>query len=196
MTDESTRDALATPPAKIFIGGEWVDGERGSFTSENPATEESICEVGAAGAGDVDRAVEAAQAALRGPWGTKFSPRQRGHLLWKIADALEERIDEFARLETADNGKPIFESRYVDVPAAIDALRYFGGWGRQVRRPDLAGGRPVRARLHPARADGCRGGHHAVELPHHPGSVEDRAGSGLRQHGHPEAGLQHPFDRA
>ncbi|HEV7515738.1 MAG TPA: aldehyde dehydrogenase family protein [Thermoanaerobaculia bacterium] len=121
------------PPAKLWIGGQWAEPEGGkTFTTENPATEEAIGEVGSASAGDVDRAVAAAKTALEGDWGRKYSARERGRMLWKIADALEARIDEFALLETLDNGKPIFESRYVDIPAAIDALRYFAGWADKV----------------------------------------------------------------
>ncbi len=121
------------PPAKLWIGGQWVEPEGGkTFTSVNPATEEAICEIGSASAGDVDRAVAAAKGALEGDWGRKYSARERGRMLWKIADLLEARIDEFALLETLDNGKPIFESRYVDIPAAIDALRYFAGWADKV----------------------------------------------------------------
>jgi aldehyde dehydrogenase (NAD+) len=122
-----------TPPAKLWIGGQWVEPEGGkTFTTVNPATEETICEIGSASAGDVDRAVAAAKGALEGDWGRKYSARERGRMLWKIADLLEARIDEFALLETLDNGKPIFESRYVDIPAAIDALRYFAGWADKV----------------------------------------------------------------
>jgi aldehyde dehydrogenase (NAD+) len=131
-TEKSTPKAN-TPPAKLWIGGQWVEPEGGkTFTSVNPATEETICEIGSASAGDVDRAVAAAKGALEGDWGRKYSARERGRMLWKIADALEARIDEFALLETLDNGKPIFESRYVDIPAAIDALRYFAGWADKV----------------------------------------------------------------
>ncbi len=140
MTTATTTDvepALRLPPAKLFIGGEWVDAEGGTFTSENPATEQSLCEVAAASAADADRAVAAAQEALDGAWG-KTSPRDRGKILWRIADALEARTEEFGRVETADNGKPIFESRYVDVPAAIDALRYFAGWADKIHGDTLA----------------------------------------------------------
>jgi acyl-CoA reductase-like NAD-dependent aldehyde dehydrogenase len=121
------------PPPRLWIGGEWTAPQGGrTFPTENPATEETICEVAGASPADVDRAVAAAQAALDGDWGRKTAARERGRLLWKIADLLESRIDEFALLETLDNGKPIFESRYVDVPAAIDALRYFAGWADKV----------------------------------------------------------------
>ncbi len=128
---------LQLPPAKLWIGGEWVEPEGGTFPSENPATEETICDVASASAADADRAVASAQAALDGDWG-KMSPRERGKLLWRIADALEARTEEFARIETADNGKPIFESKYVDVPAAIDALRYFAGWADKVHGETFA----------------------------------------------------------
>jgi acyl-CoA reductase-like NAD-dependent aldehyde dehydrogenase len=133
VSTEKSSSQAKTPPAKLWIGGQWVEPEGGkTFTSVNPATEETICEIGSASAGDVDRAVAAAKGALEGDWGRKYSARERGRMLWKIADALEARIDEFALLETLDNGKPIFESRYVDIPAAIDALRYFAGWADKV----------------------------------------------------------------
>lgn len=120
------------PPAKLFIGGEWTSPEGGkTFVTENPATEEAICEVASGSTADVDRAVESARAALDGEWG-KTSARDRGRILWRIADLLEERIDDFALVETLDNGKPIFESRYVDVPAGIAALRYYAGWADKI----------------------------------------------------------------
>jgi acyl-CoA reductase-like NAD-dependent aldehyde dehydrogenase len=120
------------PPAKLWIGGEWVesDGNR-TFTTENPATEETICEVASASAADVDRAVEAARSALHGDW-RKMSARERGKLIWRLADALEERLQDFALVETLDNGKPIFESRYVDMPSVIDCLRYYAGWADKI----------------------------------------------------------------
>jgi acyl-CoA reductase-like NAD-dependent aldehyde dehydrogenase len=131
LSTERTSQAKLPPP-RLWIGGQWVEPEGGkTFTTENPATEEALSEVGSASGNDVDRAVAAAKAALQGDW-QKLSARERGRLLWKIADALEARIDEFALLETLDNGKPIFESRYVDIPAAIDALRYFAGWADKV----------------------------------------------------------------
>jgi len=117
------------PPAELFINGEWTAPESGeTLATENPATEETLGAIAAATSGDVDRAVVAAKAALNGDWGGKISPRERGRIMWRIADRLEERIDEFALVETLDNGKPIFESRYVDVPTVIECLRYYAGW--------------------------------------------------------------------
>jgi aldehyde dehydrogenase (NAD+) len=121
------------PPPALFIGGRWVEPEGGrTFATENPATEEVLCQVASASAADAGRAVEAARDALAGDWGQKMSARDRGRVLYKVADALEQHIDEFAQLETLDNGKPIFESRYVDLPTAIDALRYFAGWADKI----------------------------------------------------------------
>src|SRR5436305_85807 len=128
----TAKDGAELPPRRLWIGGEWVEPEGGrTFVSENPATEEPLCDVAAASAGDVDRAVAAARKALAGDWGTTPA-RERGRLLWRLADALEARADEFALVETLDNGKPIFESRYVDVPGAAEALRYYAGWADKV----------------------------------------------------------------
>ena len=113
---------------RLFINNEWRDGE-GSKTLDvvNPATEEIVAEVPSADRADVDAAVRAARAALNGPW-SKMSARDRGRLLWRVGDALMERADEIARLETLHNGKPIFESRQIEVPAAAECFQYYAGW--------------------------------------------------------------------
>src|SRR5262245_52886998 len=98
----------------------------------NPATEEVIAAVPSADARDVDRAVAAARAALAGPWGA-LSARERGRLLWQIGDAMMERADEIARLETLHNGKPIFESRQIEVPAAAECFQYYAGWADKIQ---------------------------------------------------------------
>ncbi len=117
------------PPAKLYIDGEWTAAETGeTLSTENPATEAELGAIAAATGADVDRAVASARAALAGDWGGRISPRERGLIMWRIADRLEERIDEFALVETLDNGKPIFESRYVDLPTVIECLRYYAGW--------------------------------------------------------------------
>jgi aldehyde dehydrogenase (NAD+)/phenylacetaldehyde dehydrogenase len=96
------------------------------FATTNPATGEIIGEVAEAGREDLDRAVKAARDAFEsGPWAA-MKPRDRGRILRKAADLLLSRAEEFGRVETLDNGKPIFESAKIDMPAAADALSYFG----------------------------------------------------------------------
>ena len=115
-------------PGQLLIDGQWVDGAK-KFDTINPATGEVLTQISAASPADVDRAVEAARRALEdrdSPW-RKLSASERGRLIWKLADLLEKNIDEFAELETLDNGKPIFESRYVDMPMVVDVLRYYAG---------------------------------------------------------------------
>src|SRR5271154_6362931 len=120
-------------PGKLLIDGQWVDGAR-TFDAVNPATGEVLTQIVEGSSADVDRAVEAARRALEdrnGPW-RKMSASERGRLIWKLADLLEKNIDEFAELETLDNGKPIFESRYVDMPMVVDVLRYYAGLATKI----------------------------------------------------------------
>jgi acyl-CoA reductase-like NAD-dependent aldehyde dehydrogenase len=117
---------------QLLIGGEWQDATGGgTMPVVNPATEEVIAEVAAAGPADVDTAVAAARAALDGPWG-QMSARQRGRLIWQLAERLTARIDEVARLETLHNGKPILESRRIEIPMAAEILHYFAGWADKI----------------------------------------------------------------
>jgi phenylacetaldehyde dehydrogenase len=90
-----------------------------------------------AAAADVDEAVKAARAALEGPWGDT-KPNVRAKLLWKLADAIEANIDEFAALETLDNGKPINESRLFDMPHAVEVFRYNAGWATKLTGDTIA----------------------------------------------------------
>ncbi len=127
-------DTLApVRPGKLIINGEAVDASSGrTFTTFNPATEEAICAVAEAGPEDVHRAVEAARAAFAGgPW-PALSPAERQRVLWKLGDLILEHADELARLETLDNGKPIFESRRVDVPMLANCFHYFAGWATKL----------------------------------------------------------------
>src|SRR2546425_4596583 len=117
---------------QLFINNEWRDGAGGqTIEVVNPATEEVIAEVASAERADLDAAVAAARAALDGPWGN-LSARERGKLVWKIGEKLMERADEIARLETLHNGKPIFESRHIEVPAAAECFQYFAGWADKI----------------------------------------------------------------
>src|SRR5687767_14384477 len=117
---------------QLFINNEWRDAA-GSKTIEvvNPATEEVIAEVASAEQADVDAAVAAARAAFEGPW-AKLAPRERGRLVWRIGEKLMERADEIAHLETLHNGKPIFESRQIEVPAAAECFQYYAGWADKI----------------------------------------------------------------
>jgi aldehyde dehydrogenase (NAD+) len=118
---------------QLLIDGHWVDGAN-KFDTINPATGEVLTQISAASSVDVDHAVEAARRAFEdrnGAW-RKFSASERGQMIWRLADLIEKNIDEFAKLETLDNGKPIFESRYVDMPMVIDVLRYYAGWATKI----------------------------------------------------------------
>ena len=122
---------------QLLINGQWRDSSDGKTMSVlNPATEEVIAEVAAATRADLDAAVEAARAALTGPWG-KMSARERGRLVWKLGERLMEQADEVSRLETLHNGKPISESRHVEIPAAAECLQYFAGWADKVHGDTL-----------------------------------------------------------
>jgi acyl-CoA reductase-like NAD-dependent aldehyde dehydrogenase len=122
-------------PGKLLIGGEWRDASGGkTFETINPATAEVLTTAAEASAADVDAAVQAARKAFddsEGPWRT-MTASERGRVLWKIAELVEQHIDELAQLETLDNGKPIFESRYVDMPMVADVFHYYAGWATKI----------------------------------------------------------------
>ena len=131
-----------TERKQLLIAGEWRDASGGQTVPVvNPATEEVIAEVAAATREDVDAAVTAARAALAGPWG-KMSGRERGRLLWKLGERLMEKADEIARLETLHNGKPITESRQIEIPMAAECLQYFAGWADKIHGETV----PVKSR--------------------------------------------------
>jgi aldehyde dehydrogenase (NAD+) len=118
---------------RLLIDGLWIDASK-TFDTINPATGEVLTQITEASAADVDRAVDAARRAFEdrnGPW-RKLSASERGRLIWKLADLVEKNIDELAELETLDNGKPIFESRYVDMPMVVDVFRYYAGLATKI----------------------------------------------------------------
>jgi len=116
----------------LFINNEWRPAASGKrFPVENPATEETIAEVAAGDAADVDAAVRAARACFESDAWRGLSGRKRGRLLAKAADLLEARLDEFARLETAHNGKTLFESK-IEISMTVNTLRYYGGWADKI----------------------------------------------------------------
>ena len=117
---------------QLFINNEWRSAASGrTLDVVNPATEEVITVVPAAEQADLELAVEAARSALSGPW-SELSPRDRGRFVWNIGQRLLDTADEVARLETLHNGKPISESRQIDVPAAAACFQYFAGWADKI----------------------------------------------------------------
>lgn len=132
-TTERTYSIPEVRQTKMLIGGEWRDSVGGkTFPTINPATEETIAEVAEGTPEDIDLAVKAARKAFEsGPW-PKMDARDRGKLMYRLADLIEENIDELAALETLDNGKPIRDSRNVDLPLVIDGFRYYAGWADKI----------------------------------------------------------------
>ncbi|WP_035238778.1 aldehyde dehydrogenase family protein [Desulfobacter vibrioformis] len=110
----------------LYIDGKWVDAKEGkTFTVTCPANGEFLSTCANAGAEDVDLAVKAARKAFK-TW-SQVSPQERAGLLLKIADLIDEKAEHLAMVETLDNGKPIRETRNIDVPLASDHFRYFAG---------------------------------------------------------------------
>lgn len=140
---EPRRGKSRTLQTKMLIDGQWRESVSGkTFQTINPATEEVIAEVAEGDARDIDLAVKAARKAFdSGPW-RKADARDRGRLLYKLADLIESNFDELAELETLDNGKPISESRNADLPLVIDCFRYYAGWADKIHGQTI----PVRGR--------------------------------------------------
>jgi aldehyde dehydrogenase (NAD+) len=121
------------PQQPMFIGGRWVDSAAGkTFATINPATGEKICDVAEGDKADIDLAVKAARKAFEsGPW-SKMSAAERGRLLNKLADAIEEHQEELAALESLDNGKPLRDAMAADLPLTIKCYRYYAGWADKI----------------------------------------------------------------
>ncbi len=123
---ESRAIVSIKPKYGHFIGGKFVAGNK-HFPTINPATEEVLSQISLAGKSEVDAAVKAARKAYSSTW-SKMSGKERGKYLFRIARIMQERSREFAVLESLDNGKPIRESRDVDVPLAAAHFFYHAGW--------------------------------------------------------------------
>ncbi len=129
---ESTDHIRIDPQYELFIGGEFVaPRERQYFDTVNPANEKPLARVARAGPSDVDRAVAAARRAYGRVW-SKLKPAERGKYLYRIARVLQERAREFAAIESLDGGKPIRESRDVDIPLAAAHFFYYAGWANKL----------------------------------------------------------------
>ncbi len=118
---------------KMLIGGQWVESASGrTFETFDPANGKVLARVAEGDCEDINRAVNAARKAFeRGIW-SRMLPAQRGRLLWRLAELIEQHADELALLETLDNGKPIKYSRSIDVKQAADHFRYFAGWATKL----------------------------------------------------------------
>ena len=118
---------------KMLINGKWVDSASGkTFPTYNPATGEVLSNVAEGDSEDIDRAVKAARAAFEtGPW-AKISPSERGRMIWRLADLIEKHTEEFAQLESLDNGKPLIIARIADIPLTVDNFRYYAGWSTKI----------------------------------------------------------------
>ena len=131
LTDSVSR--YIAKSRQMLINGKWVDAASGkTFPTYNPATGEVLANVAEGDKEDINRAVAAARAAFdTGPW-SRITPSERGKLIWKLADLIENHAEEFAQLESLDNGKPVTIARIADIPGTIDMFRYMAGWATKL----------------------------------------------------------------
>lgn len=135
-TAEKTRTAKPPklrPQYPLLIGGKWQDSVSGkTFTTVNPATGDTLCQVAEGDKADIDLAVKAARKAFEeGPW-PKMNASERGRLLNRLADLIEKNQEELAALETVDNGKPYRDSYAIDLPMTVKCYRYYAGWADKI----------------------------------------------------------------
>ena len=118
---------------KLLINNRWVESESGrTFATVNPSTGEEICQIAEADAADVEKAVKAARNAFeKGSW-RKTQASDRGRMLHRLADLIEQHADELAAIESLDNGKPVGVAKAVDVAATVGCYRYFAGWADKI----------------------------------------------------------------
>jgi phenylacetaldehyde dehydrogenase len=130
--EKRVHDFIATR-RQLFIDGQLVDAKSGkTFETVNPATGESLATVAEGDAVDIDLAVRAARQAFDdGPW-SRMTPSERGRIIWRIGDLISEHLEQFAELETLDNGKPLAVARAADVPLAAELFRYMAGWATKI----------------------------------------------------------------
>ncbi len=133
VTIDKRVDDFISTERQLFIDGKWVSAATGrTFTTPNPATGEDLATLAEGDAEDINRAVAAARRAFEeGPWG-RMTPSERGRLIWRIGDLILDHNDEFAQLETLDNGKPFTVARVADVPLAADLFHYMAGWATKI----------------------------------------------------------------
>jgi phenylacetaldehyde dehydrogenase len=129
---QKVRDFIARPH-KLLIDGQWVEPSSGRrFAVFDPANGQQIAQVAEGDARDVDLAVAVARRAFEdGPW-SRLKPTERGKMVWRLGDLLEQHADELTEIESLDNGKPITDARAVDLPFGCELLRYMGGWSTKI----------------------------------------------------------------
>jgi len=116
------------PPTQLFINNEWVNAaDNSTFPVVDPSTESELCQVSHAKQQDVDAAVAAARAAFNSTWAT-YDPTQRGALLFKLADLMEQNKQVLGEIEAVNNGKCLSAARDYDTVQAIQVFRYYAGW--------------------------------------------------------------------
>lgn len=132
-TANPVRSGVQIRQTQLLIDGKFVDSQSGmTFATIDPSTEQTIADVAEGDRQDIDLAVRAARRAFDdGPW-RKMDSRQRGTLLYKLADLMDDNAEELAILETLDNGKPITDSRSWDIPGAAATIRYYAGWADKI----------------------------------------------------------------
>lgn len=125
--------AFVSKPRKMLINNRWIEAVSGkTFPVYDPATGAELARVAEGDQADIDRAVRAARAAFdSGAW-PSLTASERGRLIWKLADLLEKNLEEFATLESLDNGKSVGVARAADVPLAVDLFRYMAGWTTKI----------------------------------------------------------------
>jgi phenylacetaldehyde dehydrogenase len=120
-------------PRKMLINGQWVNSISGkTFPTYNPATGEVLAQIAEGDREDIEQAVKAARKAFDNGLWRKLTASERGRLIWKLADLLEAHTEEFAYLESLDNGKPLAVAKGADVPLAVDLFRYMAGWATKI----------------------------------------------------------------
>jgi hypothetical protein len=120
-------------PRKMLINGKWINAASGkTFPTYNPATGEVLAQIAEGDRDDIDQAVKAARKAFdNGPW-RRMTAAERGRLMWKLSDLLEQHTEEFGYIESLDNGKPLNIAKAADVPLAVDMFRYMAGWATKL----------------------------------------------------------------
>ena len=142
---QGTRDSTGVGErTRLLIDGDWVEPLSGKyFDTVNPTTGDVLAQVAEAGVADVDSAVKAARAAFEeGPW-SRMHPADRGHLLFRLAQLVQDNARQLAEIDAADAGKPVTNSLRVDIPAAVDSFEYYAGWADKIHGETV----PVRGEI-------------------------------------------------